>query len=328
MASNVVRRRVFALLVFVVGLVVVDRVLAGGLRAVLARATSGELTGRINTVLDLAEDQDVLTFGTSRAVYHVDPRILESSLGRSALNLGSKGRGILYARMMQALLFERGARPEIVLLQVEPNDLYTLKPARAGLFAPYYDESPVVRAVLDDGDVFAPLRFSSHAYRYNGLIPSLAMNAVRSSSFSLAHRGFVPVQGDLVGVPPPSPEEVDVGEDSEAEFPLPQAVALYRDFVRDAQERGARVLMFTGPRFRSGPPALREQRGIDAFERLAEELDVPYRPMTEQDYPELASGALYFDPSHMNERGASRFSELLAEEVRELGWLEREPRAR
>ena len=322
MSSDIMRRRILLVAAFLIGLVLFDRFLAGGLRVVLSRATSGELTGRINTVLDLAQDSEVLTFGSSRAVYHVDPRVIEASLGVSSLNLGSKGRGILYARMLQALLFQRGTRPEVVLLQVEPNDLYTLKPGRAGLFGPYYDESPVIRAVLDETGRFAPLRFASHTYRYNGLIPSLAMGALRPTVFPFATRGFMPAQGTLLGVTPPSPEEIDVGSPDGADALLPEALSLYRDFISDTIAHGTRILLFTGPRFRSGPPAVREQRGIDAFSQLAAELGVPYRPMTEQEYPELALGALYFDPSHMNERGAVLFSQLLVGEVQALGWLE------
>ena len=96
----------------------VDIVLGYSLEYVTNHITVGG-QGRDNYIADHAEE-DILVFGSSRAVHHYNPDIIEDSLGLSCYNCGDDGSGIVLAYGRLLMLQERH-QPKVVIYDVNPS---------------------------------------------------------------------------------------------------------------------------------------------------------------------------------------------------------------
>jgi hypothetical protein len=305
---------VLAIAAFLVGLVAIDRGLGAVLAASHARVRSGGEAGLVNLALSRA-DVDLMVFGSSRAVHHVDPSVLEARLGVRAHNAGCDGQGLLYARMLEALLLARDTGTRLFLLQVDPKDLFMAQEReelhRAMVFAPWFGESPEVDAILERRGPTTRIKLWSHTYRYNSMLLPILANLARPEP---AHAdGFVALGGRL------DPAR-HTGRDGFApEEPSPWMEGRLRAFVRAGRDAGIEVAVFSGPRYRFGRPRPADETA--ALERLAalvRDEGARFLALDEQTVPALRDAALYRDPAHLNRDGAAIFSTRLAERLAPL----------
>jgi hypothetical protein len=305
------RLRIFSTVaLFALGLLIADR-LAGALLERLARGvTTGEKIGRIQGALE-ARDREIMVFGSSRAKRHVDPAILEDTLGLRAYNAGALGQGLPYARMLEALLLERGTGAQFFVLQVDPVDLYVDRAERAGMFAVFYGESGAVDRILEARDPFARLKLLSHSYRFNSLLLSLLRHHFAPVGAPL---GFEPRFGRIdVSRPGPDPAAgYPVGE------MLPAMEQMLRDFLGDARRSGVRCLVIVTPRYRGGRPEVEwERQGWARLKEITEQEGAHFVPLDEGT-PPFSDPELFADRAHLNARGAALLSEALAKEIARL----------
>ncbi len=310
------RRLVLSTVLFLLGLVLLDRGVGFVLNLALSRVKTGQTIGLINRALH-HKDAGVLVFGSSRAMHHVDPRLLGRELGVSAYNAGCDGQGILYARMLEALLFRRGTASKLFVLHVEPKDLYRQDASRVAMFAPYLGEERVVDDILESTGPLARLKLMSWTYRYNSLLLPLIRNLV--APHEEGFDGYVPLRGVLDDLPAKGEGlDEDLDEDRRR-VPIIQEelVARYREFIRSAKEGSVSVVLASSPRFgRRGAGSTEIRPGIVRFMRLAEAEGVPFIRVDEQSYPIFHDSRLFRDWSHLNAEGSALYSEILAREIR------------
>ena len=101
------RKRILGIVLFVVGVFVLDRAIGFVLGKMLENVKTGQSVGLINAAIDHRND-DILVFGNSRAMRHVDPRILTDGTTCTAYNAGLQGQDHRYQRMLQSLMITRG----------------------------------------------------------------------------------------------------------------------------------------------------------------------------------------------------------------------------
>ncbi len=304
---------------FLLGLLLLDR--AGGalLSRLLPLADPAAVpVGKVERAL-ARRDAALFVFGSSRAVHHVVPAVLERELGLSAHNAGAGGQGILFARGVEALLLDAGTGARVFVLQVDPKEVYELRLQRAAVLAPYVDRSPVVREIVELPGWRARAKLRSRLYRFNSAAMPLLLSVVRGRA--PRGDGFEPLEGRLDPAELPRHPVLSAHRGAR---PLPEAVAQFRAFIRAASDAGIRVAVILGPRYRGGvPPIAAERRAIAVFRRLAAEEGARFLPLTEEEHPELRDPALYRDRSHLNREGAEVFSRILARALRPL--VERAP---
>lgn len=145
--------------------VVADFVVGSLFESWFAKMTSGTI-GRNNYICH-SMSEDVLVFGSSRAIHHYDTKVLSDTLGMSCYNLGQDGCGIIlsYGRLMMAL---NSHRPKVVICDITSYDIeqgnnivqiHSLKP--------YYSQVPALADLFRDVDKTEPLKMMSRVYRYN-----------------------------------------------------------------------------------------------------------------------------------------------------------------
>jgi len=286
-------------------LVTGDWLVGAGLSRLSEDILTGERSGGQARLAIERRHAQIIAFGSSRTRRHIAPVVLERRLSRSAHNAGCDGQGIAYARAVQSLVHRRGGRPELVLLDLNPADLWIDSRARTHVLAPWFGATPAVDDALGASDPLVAATLASRAYRFN----SSALPIIRRSWVSEPPSdGFAPLPRALV---------TTSAEVTEASLPFEsEAFGLYEAFVLDAQHHGSVVVFFISPV--AGPMNARERAGLARLEALSARLDVTVVDFSSRVHPAFSEAASFHDRVHLAENGALRLTELLAETLTDI----------
>jgi hypothetical protein len=301
-------------LIFVVLAAALDCAIGAGLERVQRRTLAGEASGGlINQAL--SRDVDVLVLGSSRARHHLSPEVLQQELSLSVFNAGANGHDLLYAVMLFDLWRRSHSAPTAVLLHVDPKSFVRFEPEleRASAFAPYLEDSEIVREVLSLRGPFQSLKQLSAAYRFNGKVLPIFRNAFVRADESA---GFHGLPGSLDPAQVPDPPERNSRQMETEPFWSPKILHLEK-LVLHCASSGTRVFLVHSARYR------RDARSHAAWVRRVRDLaanypNVEFVEVSEVSHPELFAGRpeLFRDESHMNRQGAEIFSRVLARTLR------------
>ena len=304
--------------VFVLGLLVIDRVVGAGLDVLFARTRTGEVSGAVNATLD-HKDADVLLFGSSRAKQHFDPAVLREATGWTGYNAAANGQGVPYAVGIQALLEARGAKNKCHVLHVDIVDLISPKVSRTSLLLPFSREVPAILDLQESVDRWAWLKAWSWMWRYNSVAVSVLRNQI-TREVATNDDGFEPRTAIQAGFA--DPREFLGPPDPDAKLHLDDRIEPFLDqFVARARRMGAGVMLVTSPLNRPGalvdgrladPVRVQARDWLGAW---AQKHGVSYVSYDEEREPELRDPALFVDQAHMKADGAAILSARLAEDL-------------
>ena len=103
---------------FFIIIAIID-VLSGKLFTCLVEHTKGGDNWRNNYICDGVND-DILIFGSSRALHHYNPVIISDSLNLSCYNCGQDGNGAILNEARYQLILQRH-RPKVLIYDVIPG---------------------------------------------------------------------------------------------------------------------------------------------------------------------------------------------------------------
>ena len=105
------------LALFFAALIVVDRAL-GMVFSYMGNHAKGGYIGHHKYVTDKT-NEDILIFGSSRAIHHYNPQIITDSLGLTCYNCGQDGNGIVmqYGRWK---MLSKHHLPKVIIYDIEP----------------------------------------------------------------------------------------------------------------------------------------------------------------------------------------------------------------
>jgi hypothetical protein len=152
--------------------------------------------GRDNYIANQA-NEDVLVFGSSRAVHHYNPEIIEHGLGMSCYNCGDDGSGIIlsYGRL---LMLQERHQPKVVIYDVNPSfDLEANDNHKyLGWLRSHYDRD-VIKPIFNVVDKKEKYKMVSRLYRYNSrFLQNLVVFATgRANDGGI--KGYRPIKGAL-----------------------------------------------------------------------------------------------------------------------------------
>jgi hypothetical protein len=305
-------------LVFVLLVVSLDVGIGSMLGRLYRLTLTGERGGLTNYAL--TKDVDVLVLGSSRAQYHVMPSILREKLSMTAFNAGLKGHDFLYAVMLFDLWKRRHAPPRAILLQVDIESILERdgELEAAQIFAPYLDESGLVREVLYSADRYKRFEYMSRAFRYNGKAFVIARNLFAHPDPRFD--GFVAALGTLkptTGTKFLNALDQDATALELARRPFWDTKIHYlRELAEYALQHQTRLFLLHTPLYQQDPVAHRTW--ANRIESLIAGLPgVAFVDICEATQPETFARRpdIYSDVNHLNARGAAIFSNLLASQL-------------
>lgn len=177
-------------------LITVIDVIAGKTFSYFVDHAKGGDNGRNNYICN-ETSEDILIFGSSRAIHHYNPVMLSDSLGLSCYNCGQNGNGVILNYGRYQLICQRYI-PKLLIYDVtsgfdllagDDNHKYL------GWLRAYYDREGIPE-VFESVDSIEKYKMLSQMYRYNTKfiqIVSDCINPLQSEGI----KGFRPISQDM-----------------------------------------------------------------------------------------------------------------------------------
>lgn len=180
---------------FFLALIIVDRAL-GMVFAYMGEYAKGGYVRHHVYVTDKA-NEDILIFGSSRAIHHYNPQIITDSLGMTCYNCGQDGNGIVLFYGMWQMIKER-YQPKMIIYDVNASfDLFEgeSNTKYLGWLRMDYDR-PGVKKIFTAIDPTERYKMMSMLYRHNSKFLQNITDYVHPF-FSIERNGFLPLKGEL-----------------------------------------------------------------------------------------------------------------------------------
>lgn len=148
---------------------------------------SSIINGKINS--------KVIIVGSSRALKHFDPRILESKLNRTVYNLGTDGATYGFQRMKLNSYLNNNKSPEIIIQNVDVLSLSSDKKIISKeKYLPYYYSKENIKILSEfNKDIYPELLFPLYKYRgyKNEFIMGLQSYFISFKDNSEGYKGYL-----------------------------------------------------------------------------------------------------------------------------------------
>ncbi len=180
---------------FFVVLIILDRVF-GMAFAYMGDHAKGGYIGHHKYVTDKV-NEDILVFGSSRAIHHYNPQVLTDSLGMTCYNCGQDGNGIILFYGLWQMIKEHH-KPKMIIYDVSTGfDLYKGENNQKflGWLRADYDR-PGVKQIFDDVDCTEKYKMLSMLYRYNSKFMQNITDFVHPI-FGIEGNGYIPLNGEM-----------------------------------------------------------------------------------------------------------------------------------
>lgn len=239
-------------------------------------------------------NEDILIFGSSRAVFHYNPQILEDSLGATCYNCGENGCGI-YNSYGRLLMIKERHFPQIIIKEVDglnKGDLKDLNWLRTRY------ERDGISDIFDDVDPLEKYKMTCKMYRYNTKCLQNFIVYLTSISSDAGNKGFRPKDEDFDPLKVKTDSRVSANVDTPD---IDSLKILYTNKFIDLAE-GARLYFVASPIWYG-----RDSLELEPIRKICYQRNVPFIDFSND--PKYVHRNEYFaDGIHMNSRGADEFT--------------------
>lgn len=298
MKRFIVRLFSFLLLMFVVDIGV------GLAMKYMQEHAKGGFTEHHNRIINNTSD-DVLIFGSSRAIHHYNPQIIKDSLNLSCYNCGQNGNGIVLFYGWWQLMKDRHV-PKIViydiypgfdLLQGESNQKYL------GLLRSKYDND-LIKDIFFNIDPNERYKMLSMMYRYNSNFLQYILDYIHPK-FHARNDGFYPLSGELDEM------KIKKGNKDTKQLQVDSLkLDLFEKLIIDMKKHNVQLIFVVSPIWYG--KELSQFEALKSLRFICEKYNILFlNYYNSSKY--VKNNKLFKDGSHLNSRGADEFTKELVE---------------
>lgn len=285
---------------FFLALIIVDRAL-GLVFAYMGEHAKGGYVGHHVYVTDKT-NEDILIFGSSRAIHHYNPQIISDSLGMSCYNCGQDGNGIVLFYGMWQMIKDR-YQPKMIIYDVNTGfDLYEGENNQKylGWLRMDYDR-PGVKQIFAAIDPTERYKMMSMLYRYNSKFMQNITDYVHPI-FGIEGNGFLPLKGDL--------DQMKI-RGGKGEKSAKKVDSLKLEFIRKLIEesKGVELIFVASPTWYGS-----SERDYQPIRELCDSKDVRFVDFSNRE-KYVRQNQWFKDGTHLNARGADEFTRDLISEI-------------
>ncbi len=299
------RKYLFKIFIFLALVVVAD--LLGGMffRYWYGRIDAGAI-GK-EQYIGLQANEDLLIFGSSRAEFHYDPRILQDTLGMTCYNCGASGYGIILAYARLKMVTQRH-QPKVIVLDVS-RDFDIVKSDNAkivGALKPFYDLEGIDSVALSI-DTTEKYKMLSQLYRYNSNLhhnPMALFKAKPAERKPDAAKGYLAQKGEF--------DKMRVREQGGGLLDIHEVDTLKLNYVEKFIDlsRGSRLFFVISPIWYG-----MKTEELKPIRDICQQRGIPIIDFS-NDPKYVHNDSLFKDGKHLNQRGAEAFTKDLAHVIR------------
>lgn len=274
------------------------------LNKLISQSKGGEIY-RMNKIMNKT-NEDILIFGSSRALFHYNPDVIIDSLHMSCYNCGLRGQGIICFYGIYKSI-EKRYSPKMIIydffpeydLETTNNDIY-ISPLLA-----YYNE-PEIKAIVNSVDPLNKVKMLSSSYKYNSKI-LMILNSAFLQRDNPNDNGFVRCQGYSDSTLKREPSELETGKTNIDSL----KVYYLKKLITDT--RGKSNLIFViSPHYASDYNKYDDY--IEIFKSICKAYNI--QVIDHYDDTSFHKAAFFSDPVHLNENGARVFSHVITSELK------------
>jgi hypothetical protein len=245
----------------------------------------------------------LMVMGSSRANHHYTAAAFENELGMSYYNAGRDGNHIFYHYAVLQSVLKRYT-PKIIVLDYYIKDIQKDEESydRLSSLLPYYASHPEIQEVVALKSDFEKLKLASYTYPFNSsLFTILKGNKTPLTKQELQNKGYQPIHkvwNKPLATEPNSGQEL---ADS-------NKLKYLNLFIEACNKAGVKLYLVYSPvffKYSNEPAAMETARQLAAKHKIKF-----FDFSTDQTYTQNAS--LFADRSHLNDEGATVFSQKLA----------------
>ena len=309
-----VRRLAIFIAIVSLGAVLLHVLITSGLRRIDTSSF-----GVSNAIVDGAINADILILGSSRALAHYDPRIIEQVTGRRSFNIGLNGSqtDMQLARLKSYLRHNKP--PSTLLFNL---DTFSFQTTHGGVFdpaqyMPYINWEPDIYDALKriDPSIWKSKFIPLYGYTVGDLRFEWMLGIA-----SLFH--WRPAEDHFLGFNPREKAWTDEFEQMRAMHPdgvhidiEASGVEQMEEMLRLCRDRHIRVVLVYSPEYVEMQELTNNRSEVfNKFEELSRQFHVP---LWDYSGSALSTDKAYFQNSqHLNAQGARKFSLEIAERTR------------
>ena len=270
----------------------VDRIIGYSMKYVNDHIEVGGM-GRDNYICNEA-DEDILIFGSSRAVHHYNAKMIEDSLGLSCYNCGDDGNGVIlnYARL---LMCKERKSPKYIIFDVASGFDLELNDNHKYLswIRNRFDRKGVsdIFKKIDEKEAYKML---CHTYRYNTRFLQNLIVYITGISSDAGIQGFRPIHEEFDMLKIKNNREVKPLELDSIKF------FYLKEFIKESKES---TLIFVYSPIWYGADKSKVQPLIE----LCKENNISYIDFS-NDSKYIHNNRFFKDGTHLNATGADEFT--------------------
>jgi hypothetical protein len=249
------------------------------------------------------DTSNVIVFGSSRALYHYHSGIVGDSLKLSVYNAGRSNQTILYHTALLKCIVKRH-QPKIVILDINEDELVgsSKKYELLSALLPYYKYDEDIQKMYD---------VANPGYRYFAWLNTLPYN---SSLFATIYRGLSggkdkDIHGFL-GHSGKYRDSLRVTDNCRSTYTADSTLmATFNEMIQLCRQHQIKLFVAVSPRYSRYKCSRPE---FEALKKFAADRGVMVHDFTET----VTDKNLFADPSHLNVKGAERYSMMIGSSIR------------
>ena len=258
--------------------------------------------GRRNFVVNQTQ-QDVLIFGSSKALHHYDPQIIADILQMSCYNCGEDGTGILSQKPRIDIILER-YKPKIIIYDIIANfDLLDCDNTSFLKILRPFCSSPTVLETMSIIDTNERYKSLSNFYKYNSSFIEILHQHLLRSTTNAAQFNYSPLLGVM---------DYDVPEQFYDEGHKYDNLKIeYLSKLADAcKKRNVKLIIVASPWYK-----MRKSSILAPVENMCKQKGVVFlNHLFDNEY--ITNKSLFKDAAHLNKQGAEKWSTQIGSEIK------------
>lgn len=301
-------------------LIVMDEVLGFAFRKVYFGQRVGQFS-QTTYAIDSAR-QDIMIFGSSRAVRHYSTSILSKQLGLSCYNSGRDGQMIPYSAAVEEVSLNRH-KPQLVILDINPWELgqSPSKYEKLTILLPYCCKHQELEKYISEVSYFEKYKLCSQTYPYNSSIFILGTNALFPGKQRKDDNGYLPLLGQMT---PAYLKDYKAKMQAryirirqKNEVPDDKAIMYFKKFMDNTTKNNIKTLVIISPTILKNPfyldnQTLEKQIIINILKKYPNATFLDYSSDSRfNNHPEKFS-----DEFHLNKAGSEEFTADLAKYIK------------
>ena len=312
--SQMNRKDIFRVAIFLIALIICDFIFGMFSKMIFYSQKTGKYA-RLTYIVK-TDTSAIIVLGSSHAMKHYVPDIIQDSLHESAFNYGTMGQKLLFNEAIYEIR-ERRSKPKMIILNVDADwfvDKHNQQDRMSDLFPYYKSASDIIFKDFSWKDKFVGhLKFLSKTFPYNSTIVHVIKYKLKPQDDS---RGYAPLF-EVVDSLQLESQLDSAREKSKMKLIPPDCdtslVNLFGQFIEDINKNNIRLFVVISPDLLK--PDYPEMYINEKVREICDGKNTPLLNFSNNDIFNN-NRFLFSDFGHLNDSGARIFTRLLTDSIK------------